>query len=170
MEISKPDLEQGSNIAAPFKSVDVYDEDFVKEILDVVKPSLIKDVKEMVGGRAIWRRVSVVAETLGRVSSAAATVLAFAAASELAGGDASRIIGFTSGTVGTAGMVFTLFASFSRSQSIERSDALNLILEHAKIGPIPEIADELVVNGDDMTLGAPSKPNQRGTESPSLAS
>ena len=141
------DIEQGgTGIATPFNS-DIYDERFRQDCLDIIKPSLLTDVKEMTRGRAIWRRASVVSETLGKLTSAAATVLAFAAASDLAGGEASRIIGFTSGSIGTASMVLILFANFSRGQSIERSDALNLILERAKIEPIPEIANELVING-----------------------
>jgi hypothetical protein len=143
------DIEQGSGISTPFEAV-VYDEAFRQNCLDIIKPSLLTDVKEMTRGRARWRRASVVSETLGKLASATATVLAFAAASDLAGGEASRIIGFTSGTVGTVSMVLVLFANFSRTQSIERSDALNLILEHAKIETIPEIASELVVNGDEV--------------------
>lgn len=124
------------------------DRQFEKECIKIIKPALLNDVKDMIRGRVLWRRASVLAETMGKASSAAASVLAFASASDLAGGEASRIIGFVSGSVGTLGMVLLMFANFSRSQSIERSDAINLILKDANMKEIPDIATELVVNGD----------------------
>jgi hypothetical protein len=124
------------------------DRQFEKECIRIIKPALLNDVKDMIRGRVLWRRASVLAETMGKASSAAASVLAFASASDLAGGEASRIIGFVSGSVGTLGMVLLMFANFSRSQSIERSDAINLILRDANMEEIPDIATELVVNGD----------------------
>jgi hypothetical protein len=126
------------------------DRQFEKECIQIIKPALLNDVKDMIRGRVLWRRASVLAETMGKASSAAASVLAFASASDLAGGEASRIIGFVSGSVGTLGMVLLMFANFSRSQSIERSDAINLILKDANMEEIPDIATELVVNGDSQ--------------------
>lgn len=141
-------LDKGMKLGEPFKTNITNDKEFMEECKNIIKPALLRDVKEMVRGRTLWRRVSVVSETFGKVSSAAATVLAFAAASDLAGGDASRVIGFVSGSVGTMSMVMLLFANFSRAQSIERSDAINLILSNADIDPIPDIAKELVINGE----------------------
>ena len=144
------EMERGESgtmkLAEPFKGV-VYDDTFKHACLKIIKPSLLKDVTEMTHGRAAWRRASVVSETLGKLSSASATVLAFASASDIAD-STSRILGFVSGTLGTISMVLVLFANFSRAQSIERSDALNLILTKAELDPIPEISKELLVNDD----------------------
>jgi hypothetical protein len=144
------EMERGESgamkLAEPFKGV-VYDDAFKHACLKIIKPSLLKDVKEMTHGRAAWRRASVVSETLGKLSSASATVLAFASAADLAD-STSHILGFVSGSLGTISMVLILFANFSRAQSIERSDALNLILTKAELDPIPEISRELLVNDD----------------------
>ena len=148
------DLETGTKLSEPFNSNILNDKEFRDECFNIIKPSLLEDVREMTKGRARWRRASVASETLGKISSAAATVLAFAAASDLAGGDASRVIGFVSGSVGTLSMVLTLFANFSRAQSIERTDAINLILDGADIDPIPEISRELVINAEPF--GSPA--------------
>lgn len=144
------DLEAGTKFSEPFNTNILNDREFREACIGIIKPSLLKDVKEMTRGRAQWRRASVVSETMGKVTSAAATVLAFAAASDLAGGDASRVIGFVSGSVGTLSMVLVLFATFSRAQSIERSDAINLILDGADIDPIPEISRELLITADPL--------------------
>jgi len=51
--------------------------------------------------------------------------------------------------VGTLGLVFGSLANFARTQSIERSDAINLILRQADIESIPDINATLVINDDD---------------------
>jgi hypothetical protein len=121
----------------------------VKSIVNIVRPAVVDDVRAMSKGRVVWRNIATASETLGRVSMASSTVLAFASASEVADQDESRILGFVAGAVGTLGMVLGGLANFARTQSIERSEAINLILQHADIENMPDINTTLVVNDDD---------------------
>jgi len=123
--------------------------EFSEKIVDIVRPAVLDDVRSMSKGRVVWRNVATASETMGRLSTAASTVLAFAGASEIAGQDSSRILGFVAGGVGTLGLVFGSLANFARTQSIERSDAINLILRQADIESIPDINATLVINDDD---------------------
>lgn len=125
------------------------DPKLVKSIVNIVRPAVVDDVRAMSKGRVVWRNIATASETLGRVSMASSTVLAFASASEVADQDASRILGFVAGAVGTLGMVLGGLANFARTQSIERSEAINLILQHADIENMPDINTTLVVNDDD---------------------
>jgi len=125
------------------------DPKLVKSIVNIVRPAVVDDVRAMSKGRVVWRNIATASETLGRVSMASSTVLAFASASEVADQYASRILGFVAGAVGTPGMVLGGLANFARTQSIERSEAINLILQHADIENMPDINTTLVVNDDD---------------------
>ena len=118
-------------------------------VVDIVRPAIVEDVRSMSKGRVVWRNVATASETLGRLSTAASTVLAFASASEVAGENSSRILGFVAGGVGTLGLVLGSLANFARTQSIERSEAMNLILKEADIESVPDINAALEINNDD---------------------
>ena len=129
---------------------DIVDNDgFRQEALNIVRPAMIDDVKSMVSGRKWWLRASTIFETAGKITSAAGVVLAFASGSDIADPSQSQILGFAAGAVGTSGLVLSGFANFARTQSVERSDALNTILKDAKLKEIPDITDELVVQAAD---------------------
>ena len=51
------------------------------------------------------------AHTMGRACAAVSTIIALA--SDIAGDETSRILGFVAGSVGTAGSVLTSFANFT---------------------------------------------------------
>ena len=123
--------------------------ELTEKIVEIVRPAVLDDVKSMSRGRVVWRNVATASETLGRLSTAASTVLAFAGASEIAGQESSRILGFVAGGVGTLGLVFGSLANFARTQSIERSEAINMILKQADIESMPDINQTLVINDDD---------------------
>jgi hypothetical protein len=56
------------------------------------------------------------AHTMGRACAAVSTIIALASASDIAGDETSRILGFVvvvAGSVGTAGSVLTSFANFT---------------------------------------------------------
>jgi hypothetical protein len=101
----------------------------------------------MVRGRVLWRRLSTVFEVVGRLSGAAGTIIAFAGGSDITGETLSRALAFSAGCLGTTSMVATLFASFSRQQSIERSTAINKILETVQVDAIPDVAKALDIQG-----------------------
>ena len=118
---------------------------FQKECIDRVEPAVLRDVDDMIRGRAVWRKISTATEVLGRVMAFVSTVLAYSASSELATGTVSRALAFSSGATGTIGIVSTLFANFSRSQSIERSNAMNTVLKSVRIKAVPDVMDDLDV-------------------------
>src|SRR6056300_815909 len=90
------------------------DADIVDQVNELTRPAMINDVKSMLRGRTVWRRTSTITETMGRACAAISTIIAFASASDIAGDDTSRILGFVAGSVGTAGLVLASFANFSR--------------------------------------------------------
>lgn len=120
---------------------------FQKTCIDIITPALETDVRDMIRGRVLWRRVSTVFEVLGRVSGAGGTVLAFAGGSDLPGETLSRALAFSAGCLGTVSIVSTLFASFSRQQSMERSTAVNSILQAVGVETIPDVSKALDIQG-----------------------
>ncbi|MGA1563760.1 MAG: hypothetical protein ACO35C_03960 [Pontimonas sp.] len=126
----------------------VLDDEFKQTCIDIITPSLETDVRDMVRGRIAWRRTSTVFEVLGRISGATGTIIAFAGSSELTQGTVSGALAFSAGCLGTISIVSTLFASFARQQALERSAAVNSILETVHLKSIPDIAKALDVQGE----------------------
>jgi hypothetical protein len=120
---------------------------FRETCIDIITPAIETDVRDMVRGRVLWRRISTVFEVFGRLSGATGTVIAFAGGSDITGETVSRALAFSAGCLGTTSMVSTLFASFSRQQSLERSTAINKILETVHVDAIPDVAKALDIQG-----------------------
>lgn len=120
---------------------------FRETCIDIITPAIETDVRDMVRGRVIWRRTSTMFEVAGRLSGAAGTILAFAGGSDITGETLSRALAFSAGCLGTTSIVSTLFASFSRQQSLERSAAINKILETVQVDAIPDVAKALEIQG-----------------------
>jgi hypothetical protein len=125
-----------------------HDDQFVDDVKNIVKPSVLDDVRAMVSGQKKWRTTATVFETLGRASTAIASVLAFASASEMVGG-AGPPLAFSAGSVGTLGLVLSSFANFARTQSIERNEALNLLLQRIDLESVPDVNETLDINDGD---------------------
>jgi len=125
----------------------VADSDFRETCINIITPSLETDIRDMVRGRVVWRRTSTVFEVFGRISGALGTIIAFAGSSNIAGDTLSRALSFSAGCLGTTSIVSTLFASFARQQSLERSAAMNNILKSAGIEQIPDIVKDLDIQG-----------------------
>jgi hypothetical protein len=123
------------------------DAEFRDTVIDIITPSLVTDVRDMVKGRVLWRRTSTAFEVIGRVTGAAGTIIAFAGSSDITGDVLSRAFAFSAGCLGTTSIVSTLFASFSRQQSLERSEAINTILTSANVKAIPDVAHALDIQG-----------------------
>ena len=122
------------------------DADIVDQVTELTRPAMINDVKSMLRGRTVWRRTSTITETMGRACAAISTIIAFASASDIAGDDISRILGFVAGSVGTAGLVLASFANFSRTQATERTDAANLVLKAIDVEAVPDVNDVLDIS------------------------
>lgn len=130
----------------------VIDSDFRETCINIITPSLETDIRDMVRGRVVWRRTSTAFEVFGRVSGALGTIIAFAGSSNIAGDTLSRALSFSAGCLGTTSIVSTLFASFARQQSLERSSAMNNVLQSAGVKQIPDIVKDLDIQGtsDDV--------------------
>lgn len=115
--------------------------------ISIITPSLETDVRDMVRGRVMWRRTSTWFEVLGRVTGAAGTIIAFAGSSDITGDTLSRALSFSAGCLGTTSIVSTLFASFARQQSLERSAAINSVLRTCDVKEIPDVVENLDIQG-----------------------
>jgi len=122
------------------------DTEIVDQVNELTRPAVLNDVKSMLRGRTVWRRTSTITETMGRACAAISTIIAFASASDIAGDDTSRILGFVAGSVGTAGLVLASFANFSRTQATERTDAANLVLKAIDVEAVPDVNDVLDIS------------------------
>jgi hypothetical protein len=125
----------------------VTDSDFRQTCIDIITPALETDVRDMVRGRVMWRRTATMFEVLGRITGALGTIVAFAGSSDITGATVSRALSFSAGCLGTTSIVSTLFATFSRQQSIERSSAVNNILQTVHLKAIPDVAKALDIQG-----------------------
>lgn len=131
----------------PAPAAVVVDAAFRDTCIEIITPSLETDVRDMVKGRVAWRRTSTTFEVLGRVTGALGTIVAFAGSSDITGDVVSRSMAFAAGCLGTTSIVSTLFASFARQQSLERSEAVNAILTSANVQAIPDVAAALDIQG-----------------------
>lgn len=120
------------------------DKQFRDRCIEMIQPALERDIQEMVRGRVLWRRVSIVSETMGRVLQGASTVLAYAASWDE---QQQGVLSFVAGTTGTVAIVATLFANFSRQQALERAQAINHVFTSARLKNIPDIVSTLEIQG-----------------------
>ena len=134
-----------SSVVESESDASLFDQGFKDHCVSVIQPALKKDIASMIHGRVAWRRASTLCETVGKVLSGAATILAYAASSSIS--DHTETLSFVSGSTGTAALVSTLFAQFARQQALERSQAINLILASAKIKLLPDITEQLEIQG-----------------------
>jgi len=125
----------------------IADSDFRQTCVDIIIPALETDIRDMVRGRVAWRRTATMFEVIGRVTGALGTIVAFAGSSDITGDTVSRALAFSAGCLGTTSIVSTLFATFSRQQSIERSSAVNHILQAVHVKAIPDVAKALDIQG-----------------------
>lgn len=123
------------------------DPNFQKLCVERIEPAVLRDMEDMIRGRVAWRNISSASEVLGRSMSFIATVLAYSSSSELTAGTVSRALAFASGACGTVGIVAILFAQFSRTQSMERTDAVNTILAASHLQKIPDIMHDIEIQG-----------------------
>lgn len=150
--ITPPPSPAGSSARPPLpaaqqdapNSIAYLDDSFREHCIETIQPALERDIREMVRGRVLWRKASIICETGGKFLQGASTVLAYAASwNESQQG----VLSFVAGTTGTIGIVATLFANFSRQQALERTQAINHVFKAAHLKNIPDIVDSLEIQG-----------------------
>ncbi len=103
-----------------------------QKIMDeLVEPCFYKDIKALMSERTIWRKSGNVFETLSKLFVGAASILSFATG-----------LNFWSGTSSVLSLVCMQFSSFSHSESKERSNKMNKLLDKLKVENVPDISSQ----------------------------
>ena len=103
-----------------------------QKIMDeLVEPCFYKDIKSLMSERTIWRKSGNVFETLSKLFVGAASILSFATG-----------LNFWSGTSSVLSLVCMQFSSFSHSESKERSNKMNKLLDKLKVENVPDISSQ----------------------------
>jgi hypothetical protein len=103
-----------------------------QKIMDeLVEPCFYKDIKALMTERTIWRKSGNVFETLSKLFVGAASILSFATG-----------LNFWSGTSSVLSLVCMQFSSFSHSESKERSNKMNKLLDKLKVENVPDISSQ----------------------------
>ena len=123
---------------------------FRETVKSLAEPAILYDVKDLLKGRVLWRRVANSSEILSRFLAAVSTVLAYSASVEIE--NTQRVDGegnpsfatasalsFTAGVSGSVALVLNVLAAWGRGQAIERNEALNSILRKGRIQEVPSV-------------------------------
>ena len=110
------------------------------EILqEYVEPCYKADVENLITERNFWRKVGNYFDTFSKISIGSSSIISFAS-----GIYSDNLLSFFSGTTSVLSLVFMQFASYSHSQSKERTAKLNKLLEKLKIETIPDITNQSI--------------------------
>lgn len=106
---------------------------------DVILPSIREDIKDLSVWRTRWRRLGNTSENLAKLTSGAATILAFASGSY----DDKRL-SFLAGSLGTFSLILLQYAKYAHSESKERDAQLNAYMRSFEMPEVVQlpIADE----------------------------
>jgi hypothetical protein len=103
-----------------------------QKIMDeLVEPCFYKDIKALMAERTIWRKSGNIFETFSKLFVGAASILSFATG-----------FNFWSGTSSVLSLVCMQFSSFSHSESKERSNKMNKLLDKLKVENVPDISSQ----------------------------
>ena len=103
-----------------------------QKIMDeLVEPCFYKDIKALMSERTIWRKSGNIFETFSKLFIGASSILSFATG-----------LNFWSGTSSVLSLVCMQFSSFSHSESKERSNKMNKLLDKLKVENVPDISSQ----------------------------
>lgn len=121
---------------------------------DLVEPSLVIDVKEMIDNKRNFRITGQAFETISKILLASAGILSFSS-----GYFNNPILSFVAGSVSTVSLACLQFSSYAFKESKERTKSLNNILRKLNIEPVPAttIEDKGADNGNVMGIGVSGK-------------
>jgi hypothetical protein len=109
------------------------------EIRGVIAQAYRSEVGSMVKWRGVWKRFGDACEAIAKGLTGVSAVLAFAS-SATQGAKTADILSFTSGAVGTLGLVLLTYSSYAIGESRQRTSELNHILGSIGVTPVPDIA------------------------------
>jgi hypothetical protein len=108
------------------------------EIRDMIAAAYKNEVRSMITWRDVWKRLGDTCEAVAKGLTGVSAVLAFAASAIRDPGTAD-ILSFTSGSVGTIGLVLLTYASYAIRESRQRTSEINGMLDSIGVTPIPDI-------------------------------
>lgn len=109
------------------------------EIRDIVARAYPGEVSSMIRWRDFWKRFGDGCEAVAKGLTGVSAVLAFAA-SAIRDSKTADILSFTSGSVGTIGLVLLTYSNYAIRESRQRTTELNGLLDAIGVTPIPDIA------------------------------
>ena len=101
---------------------------------NLIEPSYLKDINEMIHGKRCWRITGQVFETASKVLVALGSILSFSS-----GYFNNPALGFIAGSVSTVSLAMLQFSSFSYRENKKRTSELNLILQKLGLDTIPQM-------------------------------
>lgn len=119
-----------------------------KELVDkieteLIEPTYYRDIKYNIWGKSSLKLVSDISEILSQVLLGMSVVFAFSA-----GFFNLLVLAYVSGCLGTCSTVLSKFSSYTKSESKERTEQVNIILEKLGIEEIPDI----ILNASNPTI------------------
>lgn len=102
---------------------------------DIVDPHIIKNSRDTSDASFFWRKLGNGCEATAKILVAVQGVISFGAAAY-----SMPMLGFISGSVSIVAMSLFGYSSYSMSESKERTVELNMLLRHAGIREVPNIA------------------------------
>ena len=112
-----------------------------RDVRDIVATAIVSEVRGMVRWRDRWKVLADAAEAVAKGLTGVCSVLAFAA-SAVRDPRVADWLSFSSGAVGTLGLVLLTYANYASRESKQRTSELNGVLRAVGVTPVPQIATE----------------------------
>lgn len=109
------------------------------EIRNVVAEEIKLEVKGLIRSRYTWKKGGDYAEAIAKGLTGVSSILAFAS-SAVKDTKTADILAFTSGTIGTFGLVLLAYSTYASKESRQRTTELNSMLAAVGVTPVVEIA------------------------------
>jgi hypothetical protein len=109
------------------------------EIREMVATAYKGEVQSMIRWRDVWKKAGDTCEAVAKGLTGVSAVFAFAA-SALRDPRLADIFSFTSGSIGTVGLVLLTYSSYATKESRQRTTELNNMLDSIGVTPLPDIA------------------------------
>lgn len=116
------------------------------EVRRAIADHIREETTFLMNARSLWKRGGNWAEAISKGLTGAGSVLAFAASS-IDNPKTTDILAFTSGCIGTIGLVLFTYSAYANRESRHRTSELNSMLHAIGVTPLPDIAP----SSSDMT-------------------
>jgi hypothetical protein len=108
------------------------------EIREMIAMAYKGEVKSIIRWRGIWKKAGDACEAVAKGLTGVSAVFAFAA-SAVRDEKLADIFSFTSGSIGTVGLVLLTYSSYATKESRQRTTELNNMLDSIGVTPLPDI-------------------------------